>query len=710
MTYPQTRRDDLVETLHGIPVADPYRWLEDADDPAVAEWVAEQQAFTEAALDELPSRAWFAELMNRIVARPRAGVPLQRGGRWFVSRNDGTTAQDLWYTAPTLEELAAGGEVVLDPNSWSDDGTASLSTFSVARDGSLMAYARSVGGSDWQHIRVRDLATGEDLDGEVTAKFSSPAWLPDHRSFLYTTFDEADDARGTATSGLGVARLMIHRLDGEDELLLTFPDEPTTMASGEVSHDDAWLIVTIYKGTENTNRLWVYPITTRDGRSTLGDPIKVVDQAGAEYTFIRTEGAQLYLHTDLDAPRGRVVRLNLNAPHQGFEEVVGESDDTLTAVEAAGEGLLLAYLHDAQDVVEYRSLDGEAAVEIQLPAGALVRLDSSPLRDEAFAGISTVDSPTAAFQIQLPTGAVSAWPPNDWSLSAAGARNERPSDEGPASVQLTFAPPYTVTRQRAVSADGTEVPYFLIAPADGNAEPRPTLLYGYGGFKIPVQADYRPGWSAWLAAGGAIAIANLRGGGEFGTQWYDDGRLENKQHVFDDFIGVAEHLIDTGVTARQQLAIHGRSNGGLLVGAVMTQRPDLFAAALPGVGVLDVLRFHKFTIGAAWISDYGDPDTPEGFATALKYSPLHNVTEGTHYPPTLVLTADHDDRVVPLHSFKFAAALQHAQGSDAPVWLRVETSAGHGAGKSLQMVASEWADLLAFAAHHTGLAPERRGS
>lgn len=695
MPYPHTRRDDLVENLHGTQVADPYRWLEDADDPAVTAWVAEQQAHAEAALSELPARAWFTELMGRIVARPRAGVPVERGGRWFVSRNDGTTAQDLWYTAPTLHELVAGGEVVLDPNSWSEDGTASLSTFSVARDGSLMAYARSEGGSDWQHFRVRDLATGDDLESEVIAKFSLPAWLPDHRSFLYSAFDEDADARGTATAGLGVSRLMVHRLDGDDELLLTFPDEPQTQASGQVSHDDRWLVVTIVRGTERTNRLWVYPLVTEGGRTTWGEPIKVVDSADAGYGFVRVDGNQLYLETDLHAPLGRVVRVDLDWAARGdveFAEVVPERRATLAAVEPAGPGLLLAHLDDAQPVVEYCGLDGQDPEVLDLPAGALVALDSSPLRDEAFVGISTLDAPTAAFHVTLPAG------------------DEPPTVERVelvASDVATFAPPHTVTRGRATSADGTQVPYFLVVPDDGRTGPRPTLLYGYGGFKIPVLADYRPGWSAWLAAGGALALANLRGGGEFGTAWYDAGRLGRKQNVFDDFIGVAEHLVGTGTTTPAQLAIHGRSNGGLLVGAALTQRPDLFAAALPGVGVLDLLRYHRFTIGAAWMSDYGDPDTPEGFADAYAYSPLHRVQEGTAYPPTLVLTADHDDRVVPLHSFKFAAALQHAQAGEAPVLLRVETSAGHGAGKSLQMVAAEWADLLAFAAHHTGLAEPR---
>lgn len=691
MRYPETRQDACVETLHGREIADPYRWLEDADAPEVAAWVTEQRDFAEGVLADLPGRAWFTELLARIVARPRAGMPFVRGERFFLSRNDGTTAQDVWYTADTLEELERGGSVVLDPNTWSSDGTASLSTFSVAKDGSLLAYAASEGGSDWQKFRVKDLTTGTDLDDAVVGKFSSPAWLPDHRSFLYTTFDEAADARGTATAGLQGGRLMIHRLDGDDEELLRFGEGPMTLAFGQVSDDLAWLIVTIVRGTENRNRLWAYPLTTANGRTELGEPVKVVDTPDAEYGFVRTDGAQLYLTTDLEAPHGRVVRVDLGWAARGdveFAEVVPEAAATLSAVEAAGDGLLLAYLDDAEPVVVWTRLDGTAGVELDLPAGALVGLDGSPDRRTAFVGLSTLDAPTAAFRIELPDDPDAD--PRVERLELAGA-------------SASFAPAFTVTRERATSADGTQVPYFLVVPDDDASGPRPTLLYGYGGFKIPVAADYRPGWSAWLAAGGALAIANLRGGGEFGTTWYDQGRGPHKQNVFDDAVAVAEHLVATGVTASDRLAVHGRSNGGLLVGALVTQRPDLFAAALPTVGVLDLLRFHKFTGGAAWTSDYGDPDVAADFEVALAYSPLHNVRDGVTYPATLIATADHDDRVVPLHSFKFGAALQAAQGGEAPVIVRIESSAGHGAGKSLAMIAAEWADLLAFAAHHTGL-------
>ncbi|WP_250645988.1 prolyl oligopeptidase family serine peptidase [Propioniciclava coleopterorum] len=437
------------------------------------------------------------------------------------------------------------------------------------------------------------------------------------------------------------------------------------------------------------------PLTTADGRTTFGDPIKVVDTADAEYDPIRLDGDTLLLQTDLDAPLGRIVSVDLGWAARGdvqFAEVVPETRATLTDAVAAADGLLLGYLDDAQGAVVHVGRDGSGAVEVDLPAGALVGLDGRAGREEAFAAVSTLTTPTASFRLVLPAhqGDPVAVEPLDL-LPRAALDADRPG--------------FVLRRHRATSADGTPVPYFLAVPDDGRDGPRPTLLYGYGGFKIPVGADYRPGWAAWLAAGGALAIANLRGGGEYGTAWYEDGRLANKQHVFDDVIAVGEDLIATGVTPADGLAVHGRSNGGLLAGAALTQRPDLFAAALPTVGVLDLLRFHKFTIGAAWMSDYGDPDTPEGFADAHAYSPLHRVRPGTAYPPTLVSTADHDDRVVPLHSFKFAAALQAAQGGDAPILLRVDTSAGHGAGKPLAKIASEWTDLLAFAAENTGLRP-----
>ena len=618
-----------------------------------------------------------------------------------MSRNDGTQNQDVWFTADSIAELETRGTVVIDPNALSPDGTTSVLAFSVSSAGDRLVYARSDGGSDWSHFVLVDPVTGAAIDGvdeaEVISKFSLPQWLPDD-SYLCLRWPGAGRTEGTATQALGGKQLVRHRIgrapDEADELVLEFPDEPRLMFSPEVSHDDRLLVVTIVRGTENTNRLWVYRIDQTGGHTTLSDPIKIIDTADAEYDLVRVDGDRLILSTDLDAPRGRVVSLDLAAfeatGDAALTELIGQGEDMIAHVVAAGDGLLVARLVDAQATITRYDLAGGDLGVIDLPAGALVALNAEPDDQDAFVGISSVTAPTRAFHLDTTTGGV------------------RALDLVRGNAATAYTPPeIEVTRRRATSADGTEVPYFLIAATGHDVRtPTSTILYGYGGFKIPVEADYRPGWSAWLEAGGVLAVANLRGGGEFGTDWYDDGRLANKQHVFDDCIAVGEHLCAEGVTSPDQLAVHGRSNGGLLVGAVLTQRPDLFAAAIPGVGVLDLLRFHLFTIGAAWMSDYGDPGVAEDFEIALAYSPLHQVREGTAYPPTLVLTGDHDDRVVPLHSHKFTATLQHAQGGDAPVLARIETDTGHGMGKPISMVAAEWADWLAFAAFHTGLPPK----
>jgi prolyl oligopeptidase len=408
---------------------------------------------------------------------------------------------------------------------------------------------------------------------------------------------------------------------------------------------------------------------------------------------VASDGPRLVVQTDLDAERGRIVAVDLEQlavdGTPDWVDVVPEQAATLLTVTAVRDGLVAAYLADAAPEIRRFDRSGVDRGVVPLGGGALVALNGRPDSTECFVGLSSVTAPTQSYRLDTATGEVTPLP------------DLVPEAEG------DFRPPaVTVERRAATSADGTRVPYFLITPeGTDRSTPQPTLLWGYGGFKIPTLADYRSGWSGWLAAGGRLAIANLRGGGEFGTSWHDDGRLDRKQHVFDDFVAVAEDLSASGVTTPAQLALHGRSNGGLLVGAVLTQRPDLAAVALPAVGVLDMLRFHRFTIGSAWISDYGDPDDPEQFAVLRAYSPLHNVIPGTAYPATLVLTGDHDDRVVPLHSHKFTATLQHAQAGEAPILTRVETAAGHGMGRPTWLEAAEWADLLTFAAHHTGLRP-----
>lgn len=695
--YPHTRRDDTVERLHGRLVADPYRWLEDADSAETADWVRRQNEVSESYLADLPERAWFSATMQAVLSRPRAGTPQRRSRHYLVSRNDGQQNQDVWYAAGSLAELRTGGRVLVDPNRFSSDGTSSMSGLTVSGDGRLVAYGVSEGGSDWLTFVVVDADSGEQVsDARVQTKFSAAAWLPDSRSYLYTAFDHEGHAEGTETSALAGGKLRLHRVGrpvAEDELVLEFPDDDRLMIWAEVTEDDRWAVVSIVTGTENQNRLWVYPITEDGGRSRLGEPVKVVDAPVAEFRLVRSAGATLHLFTDDEAERGRLVAVDLDALIERggpvWREVIAETEHTLTEVVAAGGGFVAVHLVDAQPRLSRYDGHGGLLGVVDLEGGAVVALHGHAGDDQVFVGLSSVVSPTTAYALDFASGVITPLP------------ELAPPDADP------FHPPQVrVERRTAAGADGTDVPYFLVR-ADGTdlSRPQPTLLWGYGGFKIPVLADYRPGWVGWLEAGGALALANVRGGGEFGTEWYEAGRLSHKQNVFDDFVAVAEHLVDTGVTTPAQLALHGRSNGGLLVGAVMTQRPDLAAVALPGVGVLDMLRFHLFTIGAAWVSDYGDPGDPDQLAEALAYSPLHNVRPGTSYPATLVLTGDHDDRVVPLHSHKFTATLQHAQQGRSPVLTRIETSTGHGAGKPTAMQAAEWADLLAFAAHHTGLRP-----
>jgi prolyl oligopeptidase len=694
--FPETRRADVVEVLHEQPISDPYRWLEDPDSDETADWVKRQNEFTAAYLDSLPDRSWFLDTMQQVMRQPRAGVPFKRAGYYFVSRNDGTQNQDVIYVAPSLAELLAGGRVLVDPNTFSEDGTSSLTSLTVSGDGQLVAYGVSEAGSDWTTFRLLRLATGDLVDDAlIQTKFSQAEWLPDHRSYVYTHFDHAGAADGTRTAALPGPKLRLHRIgdpQDHDELILEFPENDQLMFWAEVTDDDRYLLVSIVEGTENKNRLWVYPIIWGE-RSELGSPIKIIDEPIAEFGLAGSDASILYLRTDLDAEAGRLVAVDLETFSDRREiscyEVLAQSEHTLSDARAAGDGFILIYLADAQPLVVNVGLDGGSPQIVDVPGGAVVGLNAKRSDPEAFVGLSSVTSPTHSYLIDTGSSAVT---------SLAGLVQQRP--------EAFVAPETVVERRVATSKDGWPVPYFLITPVDvDRSRPQPTLLYGYGGFKVPVLADYRPGWPCWLAAGGLLAIANLRGGGEFGTAWYEGGRLANKQNAFDDFAAVAEHLKQTGVTTTPQLALHGRSNGGLLVGAVMTQHPDLAAVAVPAVGVLDLLRFHLFTIGAAWISEYGNPDDAEQFAQALAYSPLHNVRPGTSYPATMVLTGDHDDRVVPLHSHKFTAALQHAQASDQPILTRIEVSTGHGLGKPTALIAAEWADLLAFAAHYTDLRP-----
>ena len=695
MSAPQTRRGDVVDTLHGQQIADPYRWLEDPDAAETAAWVRTQNTASRAHLDACSSRPWFLRTMRRVVGRPRAGTPDKVGGRYVVSRNDGTQEQDVWFVGDSLDDLQRASRLLLDPNTFAEDGTSSLAGYNASKDGRWLAYLVSDGGSDWTSIRLMELGTGREVDDLVSkVKFSEATWLPDCSSYLYLYFPTAGTGVGTEAGALPGGQLRRHHV-GEsqetDELVLEFPENPQLNITPRLSHDGRWLAVHVNEGTSEKNRLWFLPVTTEGGASSVGEPVKLVDEVYAGFELVRTDGAHAYLLTDHDAPLRRVVRVDLDRFAETGEldlvDVVPESEHLLEQAKAAGDELVVVHLVDVQPRVSRWTLQGTSTV-VDVGGGAVVALHADVGEPEVFLALSTVTDPQASYLLDLGSGEVSGL-----DLSPGGDSSWRP-------------PEVSVGRGQATSPDGTEIPYFVIRDADlATDAPRPTLLWGYGGFDISVFASYRPAFVGWLAAGGVLAIANLRGGGEFGTGWHEAGRLRDKQNVFDDFAAVADHLVAEGVTTREQLALHGASNGGLLVGATLTQRPDLAAVALPAVGVLDMLRFHLFTIGSAWIADYGSPDDPEMFEVLRAYSPLHRLAEGTTYPATLVLTGDHDDRVVPAHSFKFTAEMQRCQAGEAPVLARIETSTGHGFGKPASVIAEETADLLAFAAEHTGLVP-----
>jgi prolyl oligopeptidase len=682
MPHPQTATHDLVETLHGHQIADPYRWLEDPDSPATREWVEAQRAWCEEVFDGLPERAAFTDLMRSIVVRERRGTPDRQSGWYLRSTNDGTQPQDSVVASRVLDEVLDGtAPVLLNPSDWSEEGTTSLGVVSVSPDGRRAAYTVSVAGSDWTTIGVIDLATWVLLDDEVTGKFARPDWLPDSSGYLWFDHPDSGDATGTETKAMGEAVLKRHLLDGSEDLELWRAGDPDLHASSQVLHtpgdSSAWLTVTTMLGTERLSDVLVAEV---DGAE-VGELRALFGNRSAWRQPIGVDGDEVLLLTSEDAPMGRIDRVTLTTGES--RPLVPEGEWPIEDVALSRGHLVVHTLEDAQPVIRRLDLTGTELGRVPVSGGQLMALSAERDSDEVLLGFSSVNSPRTSHLLDATTGRLTELPGVGGSSDLLQVLTER---------------------RRATSPDGTEVPYFLITRADlGFDRPRPTLQYGYGGFHIPILADHRPGWEGWLRAGGVLVICNLRGGSEYGTAWYDAGRKQHKQRVFDDFIAIAEHLITTGVTTPRQLANYGRSNGGLLVGATLTQRPDLWAASIPQVGVLDLLRFHTFTVGKGWTSDYGNPDVAEDFEVALAYSPLHNVRPGTDYPATLVVTGDHDDRVVPAHSHKFTASLQAAQGGQAPIVSRIETATGHGPGKPLRLVADEWADVLAWAAHFTGL-------
>jgi prolyl oligopeptidase len=683
--YPPTRRADVVDDYHGTRVADPYRWLEDSQSEETQRWIAAQNAVTTAYLGSLPERHALEQRLTRLWNFPRYSAPVREGNRYFYFRNDGLQDQAVLYAQTSLD---AEARVVLDPNGFSEDGTVALTVVAVSPDGRHVGYGTAAGGSDWQEFRVRDLRSGRDLADHIRwVKFSGLSWTKDGRGFFYSRYPEPRSGEQLLEANRFQA-LHYHALGSSQEadlLIYERPDQPDWGFSGEVTHDGRYVIITVWEGTETRNRL--YFIDLKDAaRPDLASPVvRLLDEMDAAYGFVGNDGPIFFLRTDLDAPRGRLIAIDTRRPgRQHWRTLVPETEDVLQAAQVVGGRFVASYMTDARSRVRVFGLDGAARGEIGLPAmGSVDQISGRPDRPEMFYSFTSFLYPASIYRYDVATGANSVF----------------------RAPTVDFDPGRYETRQvYYTSKDGTRVPLFVThrrgLALDGS---HPTYLYGYGGFNIPITPYFSVPNLVWLELGGVFAVPNLRGGGEYGDAWHRAGTKERKQNVFDDFIAAAEYLVRERYTTPARLAIGGGSNGGLLVGAAMTQRPELFAVAHPDVGVMDMLRFHRFTIGWAWTSDYGSADDPEGFRYLHAYSPLHNLRPGACYPATLVTTADHDDRVVPGHSFKFAAALQAAQGCERPALIRIETRAGHGAGKPTSKQIEEAADVLAFRLRNLGV-------
>ncbi|NJN89680.1 MAG: S9 family peptidase [Leptolyngbyaceae cyanobacterium SL_5_14] len=673
LVYPPSPKIDQVDDYHGVQVADPYRWLEDPDSDESRQWIEAQNQVTFTYLNDIPARESLKQRLTQLWNYEKYGIPFKRENRYFYFKNDGLQNQSILYTLPALD---AEPRVLLDPNMLSADGTVALSGLAISEDAKLMAYGLSTSGSDWQEWKVRDVETGEDLPDHLKwIKFSGADWTRDGKGFFYSRYGEPNEA--TKLEDINYyQKLYFHQLgtpQSKDVLIYDRPDEKSWMFGGEVTEDGDYLVISVSQGTDPRNLVF-----WKDLRDPETAVIELINSFEAKFSLIDNEGTMFWFETDLDAPRGRVIAIDIAKPErENWQEVIPQADETLMGVNILNHQFVAFYLKDAYTQVKVFDLNGTYIREVELPGiGSAGGFGGKRHETETFYSFTSFTTPTTIYRHDMVSGESSVF--------------RQPT--------VDFSPDeYKTTQAFYTSKDGTRVPMFITHKKElelnGN---NPTYLYGYGGFNIPLTPSFSPSNIVWLELGGVFAVPNLRGGGEYGEEWHQAGTKLNKQNVFDDFIAAAEWLIEHQYTSPQKLAIAGGSNGGLLVGACMTQRPDLFGAALPAVGVMDMLRFHKFTIGWAWCSDYGSPENPEEFQVLYAYSPLHNLKPGTAYPATLITTADHDDRVVPAHSFKFAAALQEAHTGNSPVLIRIETKAGHGAGKPTTKVIEEISDRWAF--------------
>lgn len=688
MSHPLTRAGDTADVHFGETIADPYRWLENVDSAETAAWVRDQAAHAEQWLAQLPSRAEIREQLTAIWDRETFSAPTRHGANWFQWRNSGLQAQPVLYVGATPDQL---DRVLLDPNTLAADGTTAVSDSSLSHDGTLLAWATSEAGSDWMRWRVRQVSSGADvlLEGDSVdiverAKFGTAVWQPDNAGYYYTTpaaYPPGEDL----VEGQAPLQVRFHALgtrDSNDTLVYAAPEEPEWFPSPVATADQRWLAVLISKGTERGNRLLVRPLADRDAPFTV-----LVPERDVTAIPVGSDAGALFLQTDLDAPRGRVVRVSLADPaREHWDEVIPEDEATLLSVHEFAGGFLCHRLRDAASELLCYDRAGELRGRLAVPPASSVIEVATDL-----------DSFVAHWTTHSFIDPGSVWRQDLAELDQGATLVRRTSlavDLGELVSEQVFV----------TSDDGTRVPVFLTRRAEVVADGEvPALLYGYGGFNIAITPTFSPQWALWVQRGGLLAVACLRGGGEYGTAWYDGGRLANKPNVFDDACAVASWLDTSGWSRPARIAITGRSNGGLLAAACLTRRPELFGAVVPEVGVLDLLRFHLFTVGWAWKSDYGDPGVEADFRALMEWSPLHRLLPGRALPPVLITTGDHDDRVVPAHSFKFAAALQSAlPPGSGPALLRVDIDAGHGAGKPTAKSIAEKADVLAFLDHTVG--------
>jgi len=684
LTYPQTTKGEIAEVQFGERIADPYRWLENdvRTDPKVAAWVEQQNQVTQAYLGGLPQRDWFAGRIKALMDYERFGLPQKAGSNYFYMRNSGLQNQSQLFVRQGLD---GAPRLLLDPNSWAKDGATALADWEPSDNGKLLAYSIQDGGSDWRTIRLLDVASGKVLADEIKwAKFTGISWVG-NSGFLYSRFPEPEKGKEFQSLNTNQA-VYFHKIgtpQSADQLVYSTPDRPKLGHGAEVTHDGRWMVITSSQGTDSRYEVHV----KRINGGKWGQPQTLVKGLENDWRLIDGMGDTLYFITNKGAPRLKVVKVDLSRGVAGaqFTDLVAEREETLERAQIVGNRLILGYLKDAASKAEVLSLDGKPVKEITLNAiGTASGFGGKPGDPETFYSFSSFNQPGAIYRFDSNTGVSTVF----------------------AQPKLTFNPnDYQVEQQFYASKDGTRVPMFIVRKKSVAAEgkPVPTLLYGYGGFDVSLTPGFSAVRMAWLEAGGAFAMANLRGGGEYGKAWHDAGRLANKQNVFDDFIAAGEYLIAQGITPSGGLAVQGGSNGGLLVGAVVNQRPDLFAAGNAAVGVMDMLRFDQFTAGRYWVDDYGYPSKEADWRVLRAYSPYHNIRAGVEYPAMLVTTADTDDRVVPGHSFKYTAALQAANPDGKPHLIRIETRAGHGAGKPTDKVVAENSDILAFLAEWTGL-------